>query len=168
MLFDIPFAFVVGGALGWRAPGRPDVAMGVVGLAVGVPGLAFLQRYPAWDWQYLFDPAEVADLPVYGMLSAAILVAGAAGHSVGRRRPGWVAAGAVGVALYALLSLPRTLYVGDFAAWQSGKAAFLPLDFLVFCTQWFGVAGSILLCAWIVAPRLRALNKFGELRADDV
>jgi len=146
VLFDISFAFVAAAGIGWRADGGcRDLALFYVGAGVGVPGLAFLERYPAWDWQYLVDPA-VVPFGASAAFALAIMVAGASGHWVGSQsRNGFIAAAAA-LGLFGLVTLPRTLAVGDMNAWAAGTAEILPVHFLLFAAPWMAASGGLL--AW--------------------
>ena len=122
VLFDIPFAFLAGGALGWRAKGRrPELAVLFAGVGVAVPGLAFLEAYPDWDLQYLVDPAA---LPVgmFAAFAATCLLSGFLGHKVGHKNPKVLIALAGALGVFLLVTLPRTLHVGDRAAYLAGDA----------------------------------------------
>ena len=95
VLFDVAFSFVAAGTMGWRAKGsRPDLPLVFTGCGLAPVGLIFLERYPAWDWQYLVDPATVPDTAP-AVFVGAIGVAAVAGHKVGSRsiKPVAVAAG---------------------------------------------------------------------------
>jgi hypothetical protein len=146
VLFDVSFAFVAAAGIGWRADGGcRDLALFYVGAGVCVPGLAFLERYPAWDVQYFVDPGA---LPVgtSAAFALAVLVAGAAGHWVGSQSARAVYGAAGLLALYGVVTLPRTLAVGDMAAWTAGTAEILPLHFLQFAAPWMVASGALL--AW--------------------
>lgn len=136
--FDVPFTFLAAGVLGWRAQGQHrDVAIAWSSLGMGVSGLAFYLVYPAWDLQYLVDPAA---LPVWfpAAFLAGIVSAGIAGHWVGSRHPKAIAATGALMALYLLISAPIQVYVGSYAEYHAGAAALLPMDFIGF----FTVAGA--------------------------
>ena len=147
--FDIPFAFVAAGALNWRAEGkRPDLAMLMGTAGVAVPGLAYLEKYPDWDWQYLVDPTT---LP-YGMpalFMCAITLAAYAGTKVGPCRPRWILAG-LGVLIAVLVgTLPRTLAVGTYAQYHAGEAPMIGMEWLRFGLPWFALHGLIAAyCIW--------------------
>ncbi len=130
--FDVPFTFLATGVLGWRARGKHrDVAVGWAGLGMGVSGLAFYLQYPAWDLQYLVDPAAMPSWFGAAFLGA-IMVAGIAGHWVGSRYPKALIGMAVFIALYGLVSLPIQIWVGSYAEYHAGAATMLPMDFIVF------------------------------------
>jgi hypothetical protein len=147
--FDIPFAFVASGLLSYRAQGkRPDLAMLYVGAGVAVPGLAFLERYPDWDWQYFVDPASLPD-GAAALFVCAIMFAGWAGTKVGVCCPKWVivVAGLLGV--FCLVTIPRTLHVGSRAEYLAGEAPFIGVDWLLFGLPWFLISGLVAaLCIW--------------------
>jgi len=146
VLFDISFAFVAAAGIGWRADGGcRDLALFYVGAGVCGPGLAFLERYPAWDVQYLIDPAMLP-MGAPAAFAIAVMVAGAAGHWVGTRSPVAVAVAAVGLAVFGLVTLPRTLAVGDMAAWSAGTSEILPAHFVLFSLPWMAASGALL--AW--------------------
>lgn len=149
LAFDVTFAFVSAGAIGWRARGdRRDLALLYAAAGVGVPGLAFLGRFPAWDLQYFADPALVpASLPALFM--GGVLGAGLLGHAVGARRPQVIGAVAAALGLFGLLTLRRTLLVGDYAQWQAGTAPLLPAEFLTFAAPILALSGALLgYCMW--------------------
>ena len=148
MLFDISFAFVAAAGIGWRADGScRDLALFYAGAGVAVPGLAFLERYPAWDWQYLVDPS-VVPVGASAGFALAVLSAGAAGHWVGSKSRNALIAAAGLLGLFGLVTLPRTLAVGDLSQWTSGTAEILPMHFLLFAAPW--MAGSGALLAWTI------------------
>jgi len=142
--FDIPFAFVFGGLLGWRSGGQhPDTALLCAGFGIAMPGLAFLEAYPDWDWQYLIDPASLP-LGVPSIFVGLVLLAAWLGHRVGGRQPRIVVGVTAVLALYLLISLPRIPYVGTRAEYLSGDALLLPVPFLLFCAGWMTFAGLVL------------------------
>jgi hypothetical protein len=141
--FDIPFAFVASGLLTSRARGqRPDLAMLYCGAGVAVPGLAFLEKYPDWDWQYFVDPNS---LPIgsSALFLTAIMCAGWAGTKVRAHSLKWVWAVAGLLGLFCLFTLPRTLHVGTIAQYQAGEAPFISLDWLIFGLPWFAISGAV-------------------------
>jgi hypothetical protein len=153
VLFDVPFAFVAAGLIGWRAQGRRfDLALACSALAVGVPGLAFLGSYPDWDWQYFVD-ASVFPAWFPAVFLGCVMLAGAAGHWVGAKWPKGTLISAVLLLIYTLVCTKRTLYVGDLASYEAGTAPLLPTEFLLFSGAWFSFAGAVLLGCWILASR---------------
>jgi len=153
VLFDIPYAFFAGGAIGWRAGGgRRDLALAYGAFGVAVPGTAFLEVYPGWDWQYMIDPASTP--PGTSAAFAGLVVAAAvAGHLVASRRPrvlGWLFAALL---LYLGASLPTMIHVGDMASWQAGGGLQLPTHFLVFSTVLMGASGLLFAWCWHRAAR---------------
>ncbi len=147
--FDIPFAFVAAGALNWRAEGkRPDLAMLMGTAGVAVPGLAYLEKYPDWDWQYLVDPATLPD-GMSALFMFAITLAAYAGMKVGPCCPKWILGG-VGVLVAILVAtLPRTLHVGTYAQYHAGEAPMITMDWLIFGLPWFALHGLIAAyCIW--------------------
>jgi hypothetical protein len=147
--FDIPFAFVAAGALNWRAEGkRPDLAMLMGTAGVAVPGLAYLEKFPDWDWQYFVDPAT---LPVGmpALFMGAITLSAYAGMKVGPCCPKWILAG-LGVLIAVLIgTIPRTLAVGSYAEYHAGNAAPIGMDWLMFGLPWFALHGLIAAyCIW--------------------
>lgn len=141
VLFDIPFGFLAGGVIGWRAQGRRrDLALIYGGLGLGVPALAYLEVYPGWDWQYLLDPTAMP--PGTGAIFVLlVLLAALIGHEVGARRPKVLAWLFGFLVLYLLVSLPRIIHVGDLASWQAGGGFRLPWHFLLFSAVLMG--GSV-------------------------
>ena len=155
--FDIPFAFVAAGALNWRAEGqRPDLAMLMGTAGVAVPGLAYLEKYPAWDLQYFVDPATLPP-GTPALFMCAIALAAYAGTKVGACCPKWLLAG-VGVLVAVLIgTLPRTLAVGTYAQYHAGEAPMIGLDWLVFGLPWFALHGLIAgYCIWGVEKSRKA------------
>ena len=116
--------------------------MGAGGCA---PGLAFLERYPAWDLQYLADPASLPEVTP-ALFAMAVMVAGAAGHWAGSRSRAALVASAAALGVFGLVTLPRTLVVGDMVAWSQGTAEVLPAHFIGFALPWMGM--SALLLGW--------------------
>ena len=161
--FDIPFAFVFAGLLSWRAGGeRLDAALLSAGIGITMPGLAFLEAYPDWDWQYLLDPAALPQ-GVSAFFAGAVLLSAWAGHRVGAREPRAIIAVAGLLGLYLLVSLPRILHVGDRAAYLAGEAPLLPVPFLLFCAAWMSLSGVVLgLGLWTVEKTHRARVSRGE------
>ena len=147
--FDIPFAFVAAGTLSWRAQGRrPDLAMLYVGAGIAVPGLAFLEAYPDWDWQYFVDSTSLP-MGTSAIFCGLLMIAGWAGQKAGACCPKVVVAVAALLGVFSLVTLPRTLYVGDRAAYLADQAAFLPMSFIVFSIPWFVLSGVVLAaCVW--------------------
>ena len=149
VLFDVGFSFVAAGTMAWRAKGtRPDLPLVFTGCGLAPVGLIFLERYPAWDWQYLVDPATTPDITP-ALFVGAIGVAAVAGHKVGSRsvKPIAVAAGLLG--LFCLVLIKQLLFVGTYAQYHAGEAALLPMDFLVFAVPWLSLGGGVLgACFW--------------------
>ncbi len=149
VLFDVAASFLIGGAIGVRGRGqRRDLALVAGGLGMAPAGVAFLELYPDWDWQYLLDPAG---LPAgsTGLFVAAIVLAAIAGHAVGAKRPRALWGALALFAVYLLWSLPRLVYVGSRAEYLAGAAPFLPAPFLIHFA-WIGAlaAGLIAWCVW--------------------
>jgi hypothetical protein len=147
--FDIPFAFVAAGALNWRAGGkRPDLAMLFGTAGVAVPGLAFLERYPDWDWQYLVDPATLP-LGMPALFMCAITLAAYAGTKLGPKHPRSLLAGLGLLGLILVGTLPRTLALGTYAQYHAGEAPMMSIDWLIFGLPWFALHGLIAAyCIW--------------------
>ena len=146
VIFDISAAFIVGSAIGSKSQGqRIDLALTAGVLGMGVPGLYFLQAYPAWDWQYLFDPS-ILSTGVYAAFLVAIVSASCAGHYLGAQHPKIVPIGLVLFILYCCLFWHETVYVGTFDQYQSGVAPFLPRGFLIDLLI-FGPPGAVVLLA---------------------
>jgi hypothetical protein len=142
--FDIPFAFVAAGALSWHYKGaRPELPMLYAGAGVAVPGLAFAEKYPAWDWQYFIEPSQ---LPVgaTALFAASVIVAGYLGTKAGQCCPKWIIAIAALLGIFGLITLPRTLYLGSYAEFSAGTAPMLGADFLAFGAPWFLWSGLVL------------------------
>jgi hypothetical protein len=136
VFFDVGYAFVSAGALGWRAKGgRRDLALLYVGTGVLPAGLAFLEGYPDWDWQYLVDPATLPS-GAPAAFAGAIMLAGLAGHWLGGRSKKGLIAAAAALGLFGLVTIQRTVYVGDLAAWEAGTAELLPMHWLIFSAPW--------------------------------
>jgi len=148
VFFDVPFAFVTAGFLGWRAQGeRRDLALTYSTAGVAVPALIFLERFPDWDWQYFFDPA-VLPAGLSGVFLLSIVAAGWLGHALCSANPKRLAVAAGLLLAYFVWSLPRTLYVGDISQYAAGQAPFLPADFLLLCLPTFSFSGIVLLACW--------------------
>ena len=141
--FDIPFAFVAAGALNWRAEGkRPDLAMLMGTAGVAVPGLAYLEKYPDWDWQYLVDPATLP-IGMPALFMCAITISAYIGMKIGPSKPKWILGG-VGVLVAILIAtLPRTLAVGTYAEYHAGQAPQITMDWLIFGLPWFAIHALI-------------------------
>ncbi len=150
VLFDVPYAFLAGGALGWRAGGRRrDLALTYGAFGVAAPGTAFLEIFPGWDWQYLVDPTQTPP-GTSALFAATVMGAALFGHSVGARRPRvltWIAA-ALGV--YLLASLPTVLHVGDAESFARGGVR-LPWEFLVFAGALMGASAVLFAGCWHAA-----------------
>jgi len=156
VFFDVPFAFVTAGFLGWRAHGkRRDLAITYTTAGVAVPALIFLERFPDWDWQYFFDPA-ILPAGLSGLFLLSIVAAGWLGHRICSESPKRLLVAAGLLALYFLWSLPRTLYVGDFAQFNAGQAPFLPAEFLLLCLPTFSFSGVLLFACWRGAEKVRS------------
>jgi len=155
--FDIPFAFVAAGALNWRANGeRTDLAMLYTGTGVAVPGLAFVEKYPDWDWQYFVDPNT---LPVGApaMFLLAVMLSGWAGAKAGACCPKWILGVAGLLVVFVGVTLPRTLHVGTYAEYMAGEAPLISTDWLVFGIPWFLIAGIMLgVCLWPIEKARKA------------
>ena len=148
VLFDIPFAFFAGGALGWRAGGkRRDLALTYGAFGVAVPGTAFLEVYPGWDWQYMVDPATTP--PGTSAAFAGVVMASALlGHALVSKRPRVLAGLAVALVAYLALSIPTMIHVGDLASWAAGGGFQLPWHFLAFSTVLMGASGVLFVWCW--------------------
>ena len=149
VVFDIGFAFVASGVLGWRARGqRPALSLTYAGLGVLAPGLAFLTVYPAWDWQYLVDPATLPS-GVGAVFAVSVLGAALAGHRVGARHPRVLVGSTILFGIYSLLSIPRMLRVGTFEQWTAGEAPWVGMEFVLFALPWMVMSGVVLgICLW--------------------
>ena len=55
-----------------------------------------------------------------------------------------IAAVAALLGVYLVVSTPRTLHVGERAAYLAGEAPLLPVPFLIFCACWMPLAGLVL------------------------
>ena len=142
--FDIPFAFVAAGAMTWRYDGaRPELPLLYAGAGVAVPGLAFMEKYPEWDWQYFVDPTA---LPVGtpAIFAATVILAGYFGTKAGKRHPKVVASVAMLLAVFTLVTLPRTWHLGTKAEYLAGTAPTLGADFLLFAGPWVVWSGLLL------------------------
>ena len=160
VLFDISFSFVAAGALAWRTDGkRPELPLVFTSVGLAPVCLAFLERYPDWDWQYLVNPDQLSPLtPAFFV--GAIGLAALAGHWVGCHRPRWLAAAAAAFGVFCLVTLPRTLHVGTLSQWESGDAPILPWDFVVFALPWLTFAGVVMaLCIWAAETTYRSTQK---------
>ena len=155
--FDIPYVFVAAGLFGWRLKGkRPEIALLYSGLGVAVPGLAYLHAYPDWDWQYFVDPGTLP-VTISAWFALAVLGSGFLGHWVGSRSPKGLLPVAVGLAIFGLATLPRTLYVGTRAEFMAEQAELLPTEFLLFGVGWIGYALAVLgVCVWLTERAVRA------------
>ncbi len=151
VLFDIPYAFLAGGLIGWRGRGlRLDLALIYGAFGVGVPALAFLERYPDWDWQYLLDATK---LPAgAGAVFVLLVLLGAAlGHRAGHRRPGLLIAAGALLLLHQALSFPRAIHVGTLASWKAGGGFLMPGHFLLFSTLLMGASLLLFIGCWHLA-----------------
>ena len=156
VLFDISSAFLVGGAIGWRARGkRRDLAMTAAGLGIAVPGLAFLEAFPDWDWQYILDPAGLPP-GVPAIFVALIMCAALLGHWTGQRSVRSLIGAAAVFGIYCLWSLPRIPYVGTRAEFLAGEAPLFPMSFLMLLAAVGGAAVAVLATCWILAVRTAA------------
>lgn len=142
--FDIPFAFVAAGTLSWRYKGaRPEIPMLYAGAGVAVPGLAFAEKYPAWDWQYFIDPVHLPE-GATALFAAAVMIAGYLGTRAGECCPKWVAIVSGLLGLFTLITMPRTLYLGTYDEYLAGTAPMLGAEFLAFGAPWFVWSGLVL------------------------
>lgn len=154
VIFDVATSFLVAGAIGHRSKGtRPDLALIAGTLGIGAAGMAFLELYPDWDWQYLIDPSAVPK-GFSGIFLLALGLAALAGHAVGARhlKALWASFGVFLV--YVAWGIPRTLYVGTRAEYLADQAAFLPTEFLIHLAV-IGVPSAAVM-AWCI---LRATPK---------
>ena len=154
VIFDVATSFLVAGAIGHRRKGtRPDLALIAGTLGIGAAGMAFLELYPDWDWQYLIDPSAVPK-GFSGIFLLALGLAALAGHAVGARhlKALWASFGVFLV--YVAWGIPRTLYVGTRAEYLADQAAFLPTEFLIHLAA-IGVPSAAVM-AWCI---LRATPK---------
>ena len=142
--FDIPFAFIAAGALTWRYEGqRPELPLLYAGAGVAVPGLAFMEKYPEWDWQYFVDPST---LPVGtpAIFGAVVIIAGYLGIKAGKCCPKLVALVAGLLLMFTLATLPRTWHLGTKAEYLAGTAPTLGAEFLSFAAPWVVWSGLVL------------------------
>ena len=155
VIFDIGAAFIVGGAIAIRAEGQGrDLALVAGGLGCGAPGLVFLEVYPDWDWQYLFDPARLPP-GVPALFLTLILLATLLGHWLAQNsRRAFTVAGII-YGLYCLASIPRIPFVGTRAQYMAGDAPLLPTPFLVLLATVGGAAFCVLALCWFLASRTR-------------
>jgi hypothetical protein len=165
VLFDVGFSFVAAGTMAWRAKGtRPDLPLVFTGCGLAPVGLIFLERYPAWDWQYLVDPATVPDIAP-ALFVGAIGVAAVAGHKVGSRsvKPIAVAAGLLG--LFCLVLIKQMLFVGTYAEFHAGGGIHIPMEFIVFAVPWLTLGGGVLgACLWAAERTGRDLRRAAKSR----
>jgi len=130
VIFDVASAFIIGGAVGIRSKGnRPDLALLAGGLGMAVPGLYFLEAYPAWDWQYLIDPSKVP-VGVPALFVGSILMMALFGHWICSRSIKVLATAFLALLIYVGFFWHETLYVGTLAEYEAGQAAFLPAAFI--------------------------------------
>jgi len=156
VIFDIGAAFVVGGAIGWRAEGRRrDLALAAAGLGVAAPGLVFLEVYPDWDWQYLLDPSTLPP-GVPAIFVTAVLLAALAGHWVGTRSTKGLLGAAGLFGIYCLISLPRIPYVGTRTQYFADQAPLLPPTFLILLAAVGAGALAVFARCWVLVERSRA------------
>jgi len=142
--FDIPFAFVAAGALSWRYKGaRPELPLLYAGAGVAVPGLAFMEKYPVWDWQYFVDPSTLP-IGTPAMFAAIVMMAGYLGTKAGKCCPRVVAGVAGLLGLFTLFTWPRTWHMGTKEEYLAGTAATLGSEFLVFAAPWLLWSGIVL------------------------
>ena len=148
--------------MAWRAKGtRPELPLVFTGCGLAPVGLVFLDRYPAWDWQYLVDPANTPDVTP-ALFVGAIGLAALAGHKVGASSARWIAVAAGLLGLFCLVLIKPLLYVGTYAEYQAGEAALLPMEFLVFAVPWLALAGGVLgACLWLSEKAGRAIQDGG-------
>lgn len=153
VLFDIPYAFLAGGAIGWRAGGgRRDLALTYGAFGIAVPGTAYLEVYPGWDWQYLVDPATTP-AGTSAAFAGIVMAAAVLGHVVGARRPKLLVGLAALLSLYLVGSLPTVIHVGDAASWAAGGGFQLPWHFLLFSVVLMGASGVLFAWCWHRAAR---------------
>ncbi len=148
VLFDIPYAFFAGGVIGWRAGGRRrDLALAYGAFGIAVPGTAFLEVYPGWDWQYMVDPATVP-AGASAVFAGAVMASAVLGHALVSKRPRALAALLAGLLVYLAASIPTMIHVGDMASWAAGGGFQLPWHFLVFSTVLMGASGVLFAWCW--------------------
>ena len=158
--FDIPFAFVAAGAMSWRYKGaRPELPLLYASAGVAVPGLAFMEKYPEWDWQYFVDPTTLP-IGTPAIFAAAVVLAGYLGAKAGKSRPKIVALVASLLGIFTLATLPRTWHLGTKAEYLAGTAPTLGAEFLVFAGPW--VVWSAVVLAFCI-QRLEMLRRTTEV-----
>ena len=142
--FDIPFAFVAAGALSWRySEQHSSMPLLYASAGVAVPGLAFMEKFPEWDWQYFVDPSS---LPVGApaIFAATVIVCGHLGALAGKRLPKLVGAVGILLGIFTIATWPRTWHIGTRAEYLAGTAPTLGTEFLVFAAPWFMWSGLVL------------------------
>ena len=158
--FDIPFAFVAAGAMSWRYHGaRPELPLLYASAGVAVPGLAFMEKYPEWDWQYFVDPAA---LPVGtpAIFAATVVLAGYLGTKAGKSRPKLIGIVAILLALFTIATWPRTWHLGTKTEYLAGTAPPLGTEFLVFAGPWVVWSGIVLMfCIYRLEMLRRATQR---------
>ena len=155
--FDIPFAFVAAGTLSWRyRTHHTSLPLLYAGAGVAVPGLAFMEKYPDWDWQYFVDPANLP-IGTPAIFAATVIVCGQLGAWAGKRRPKLVGLAGILLAVFTLATMHRTWHIGTREEYLSGTAPTLGADFLLFAAPWFIWSGLVLgFCVY----RLEMLRRF--------
>ncbi|MBV70677.1 MAG: hypothetical protein CMH52_04940 [Myxococcales bacterium] len=159
VLFDVSVAFIVGSAIGTKSEGdRIDLALVAGVLGMGVPGLYFLQTYPAWDWQYILDPSSLST-GVYSAFLLAIIAASCLGHLLGVKHPKTGPIGLVFFVIYCGFFWHETLYVGTYEQYHAGVAPFLPRRF-IFDLLIYGTPGAVVLLTsyWLAKPQSSSTN----------
>ncbi len=142
--FDIPFAFVAAGALSWRYRAQnTNFPLLYAGAGVAVPGLAFMEKYPAWDWQYFVDP-NTLPIGAPAIFAAIVILCGHLGEWAGKQQPKIVGGVGILLALFTIATLPRTWHIGTREEYLAGTAPTLGTDFLVFAAPWFIWSGLVL------------------------
>ena len=165
--FDIPFAFVSAGAITWRYGGhQTEYALLFAGAGVAVPGLAFLEKFPDWDLQYFIDSAHLPDT-ASAIFAAIVLFVGFLGAKCGAKHPKVIALVAALLALFCLVTLPRTLHVGTRSEYLAGTAPTLGTDFLFFAAPWFVWSSLVLaFCLYRLEMNRFRLNGNGDVSSN--
>jgi hypothetical protein len=157
ILFDIPAALVVTGALSRHSRGaHRELILTYAAVGVAAPGIAFLAAYPDWDWSYLVDPQSLsATMPAWFLL--AVMLMAWCGFWLGQRSARWLAAATAIPLLYTAFFFNQTLHVGNRAQYLAGAAPIFPADFRCFAMGWLSwVVFSFLVAWWWLGRRNRS------------